>query len=316
MRRTEYRLSDFGSYTAGGRLAVINGEPTRELNYTATTKYLHDPNGTIAIEHAYVQYFVPAGRSSLPPAVLVHGGGMAGSTWETTPDGRPGWLHGLLSAGIETHVVDNVERGRAGWCPLPGIWEGEPILRTLEEAWVRFRFGDINKTGVRRPFPGQQFPVDHFENFARTFVPRWTTTGELAVLGLVSVLKKTGPSILICHSQGAEAAFKAAARVPDRIKAIVALEPTGYGEPSALKSVPILLVTGDNIKKSTHWQNVVSRQRAFTKAFAAAGGQALELDLPEMGIHGNSHMLMADANSHEVLELVIQNLGICLNVTP
>ena len=57
---------------------------------------------------------------------------MHGSTWETTPDGRPGWINLLLAQGYEVHVLDNVERGRSGFAP--GLWRDDPILRSQEEA--------------------------------------------------------------------------------------------------------------------------------------------------------------------------------------
>ena len=45
-------------------------------------------------------------------------GGLTGACWETTPDGRPGWLHNFLSAGFAVYVLDNVERGRSGFVQL------------------------------------------------------------------------------------------------------------------------------------------------------------------------------------------------------
>lgn len=120
-----YSLRDFGSYTVGGRLyEVTDGEP-REVRFTRSASYTYDPRGHRAVEHTYVQYFIPAPARDLPPVVLVHGGGMHGSTWETTPDGRPGWLHHLLDLGREVHVVDLVERGRSGFAP--DLWAGAPI---------------------------------------------------------------------------------------------------------------------------------------------------------------------------------------------
>jgi hypothetical protein len=52
---------------------------------------------------------------------------MTGACWEATPDGRPGWLTVFLRARLPVDVLDNVERGRAGWCCLPDVWDGEPV---------------------------------------------------------------------------------------------------------------------------------------------------------------------------------------------
>ncbi|MEC7574984.1 MAG: hypothetical protein VX973_08865, partial [Pseudomonadota bacterium] len=103
----------------GGRRVLISGKPTEPLHFTGATSFENDPNGAYHIEQAYVQYFIPAERKHDLPVLLVHGGGMTGANWETTPDGRTGWLHRFLEAGFATYVIDNVERGRAGWCALP-----------------------------------------------------------------------------------------------------------------------------------------------------------------------------------------------------
>jgi len=102
-----YALEDFGSYTIGGRTHQVTVGQPREVNFTQSASYVYDPRGHFSVEHAYVQYFVPKNRNCYPPVLLVHGGGMHGSTWETTPDGRPGWLNQLVSLGFEVHVRDN-----------------------------------------------------------------------------------------------------------------------------------------------------------------------------------------------------------------
>ncbi|MEM8554982.1 MAG: hypothetical protein AAGF71_09195 [Pseudomonadota bacterium] len=156
-----YSLQTFGSYTVGGRVAQVTEGDPYDVQFTRTASYTVDPHGHFAIEHAYVQFFVPEHRNGAPPVVLVHGGGMTGSCWDTTPDGRPGWLQGLIARGYEVHVVDNVERGRAGFAP--GHWDGEPLLRSMEEAWHLFRIGPPEGFADRRAFAGQLFPVAHLE---------------------------------------------------------------------------------------------------------------------------------------------------------
>ena len=53
------------------------------------------------------------------------------------------WLvaDNFLSQGFAVYVLDNVERGRSGFCAIEDVWEGQPIQRTLKEAWDIFRFG-------------------------------------------------------------------------------------------------------------------------------------------------------------------------------
>jgi pimeloyl-ACP methyl ester carboxylesterase len=293
-----YRIKDFGSYTAGGRVAkVTTGNPHR-VNFTRTASFDVDPRGHFAIEHAYVQYFIPDTRVDAPPVVLLHGGGMSGSCWDKTPDERPGWLHLLLAQGYAVHVVDNVERGRAGFAP--GHWQGEPLLRSMEEAWTLFRIGPRDGFASRTPFEGQQFPVAQFDAFARQFVPRWLTTSRVQTDALLAVLDRTGPATVICHSQGAEIAFDAHRSDPSRFAALIALEPSGYPEDaSVLQGTPTRILAGDYLDIDPTW----IERRAAWRALATSDGVVF-IETPEMGT-GNSHMLMCDRNSGDILDIAL-----------
>ena len=64
----------------------------------------------------YLKAVQAANTDEALAVVFMHGGGLSGSMWETTPDGRPGWSRLFLEAGHPVYVIDGVERGRAGWC--------------------------------------------------------------------------------------------------------------------------------------------------------------------------------------------------------
>lgn len=295
-----YSLRDFGSYTAGGRIAEVTEGAPQQVNFTRTAAYEYDPRGHFAIEHAYVQYFIPERRNAEPPVVLVHGGGLSGSCWETTPNGRPGWLHHLIRLGYEVHVVDAVERGRAGFAP--GHWQGEPLLRSMEEAWTLFRIGPRSGFAARRPFPGQKFPVEHFDAFARSFVPRWLGTTRLQARALVAVLNRTGPAIVICHSQGGEVAFDAYAFAPANFDRIIALEPSGYPATfEALGELPVRIIVGDYLEVDPIWREKLSDWTELTDApFVSL------LGADQLG-EGHSHMIMTDRASQDVLLCAISS---------
>lgn len=295
-----YRLKDFGSYSVGGRiLEVTEGQP-RKVRFTRSAEYTLDPRGHFAVEQAYVQYFIPEDRRPGPPVLLVHGGGKTGACWETTPDGRPGWLQLLLLRGYEVHVVDNMERGRAGFAP--GLWEGEPVLRSLEEAWDLFRIGAPEDFAARRPFPGQLFPAEALEAMARNFAPRWLTTSHLLVKALVAVLERIGPAVVICHSQGGELTFDAHHAVPELVSGIIALEPSGFPRTAAqLAATPFVLVLGDRLDVAEHWRARRDGWYGLAADLAAADAPVSVLDPANSFGPGNSHMLMMDANSEAVL---------------
>lgn len=289
-------LKQFGSYFVGGRLHEITGRAVEEIAFTAQTRYRHDPNGHQAVEGAYVQFFVPARSLDRPPIVLVHGGGMTGAMWEATPDGRPGWLQGLLDRGHEVHVIDLVERGRAGWAP--GLWPGEPVLRTMEEAWSLFRFGPPDGFAKRRAFPGQRFPVGHLETFARQFVPRWTSTTEAQVAALGLLLERLGEATLIAHSQGAAVAASAMSAAPGRVATLIALEPSGFMVPPS-GCPPVRIVTGDYLDCDALWRDLSRRWDALADSHLA-----IELVPLARGFPGTSHMMMMDEGADAILEVL------------
>ena len=298
-----YKLRDFGSYTVGGRThTVTEGEP-REVFFTESAGYHYDPRGHFSVEHAYVQYFMPDNRNNQSPVVLVHGGGMHGSTWETTPDGRPGWLNLLLAHGYEVHVLDNVERGRSGFAP--GLWQDDPILRSHEEAWVLFRIGAKENYQRRQTYKGSLFPVESFEKFAQKIVPRWLTTTHLHVAALIETLKYTGPAIVICHSQGGEIALNAAAVAPEYFTGLIAVEPSASPmSAGTTPDFPCVLFAGDFLDSETHWY---SRQEQWQKWKTFAGDKLQEIQSGKDCASGHTHFPMLDHGSDEVLELCIQS---------
>lgn len=305
-------LKEFGSFNVGGRSVEVTGRPVETVYYTPTTPHTTDPNGTYYIEQAYVQYYIPEPRKFDLPVLLVHGGGMTGANWETTPDGRPGWIQRFLEAGFATYVIDNVERGRSGWCALPGEWEGDPIVRSAQQAWDTFRFGLISDYHDRRTFPGMQFPVEALDAFAKQFVPRWTSTTEIMQAGFLAALERIGPCAVICHSQGGEITLNTVAKHPALVRHAVALEPSGFPEiegAEGLAEQHWLFMMGDNIDAHPLWVTLMERTRSAVSALNDAGSNAELMDLPATGISGNSHMLMMDRNSDEIAEITIKWLA-------
>jgi len=109
-------LRDMGSFHVGGRDVEISGKPVREVVFTpGGVPAKVDLNGTYSVEAMYVQYFLPANRRGAVPLLMWHGGGLTGVTYETTPDGREGWLNYFIKQGWDTYNSDAVERAaRAG----------------------------------------------------------------------------------------------------------------------------------------------------------------------------------------------------------
>ncbi|MGJ4940124.1 esterase [Bradyrhizobium sp. HKCCYLS1011] len=306
-------LRDMGSFHVGGRLVEISGKPVKEVTFTAGgVPAKIDPNGTYQVEQMYVQYFLPETEKGAYPLLLWHGGGLTGVTYETTPDGRQGWLNYFLRKGWSVYNSDAVERGRAGWAQYPDIFKGEPVFLTVANPFERFRIGDGPGSydpdpAKRRLMPGSQFPNEGYDNFVKQNVPRWTTTDDATIAAYIAEVDRVCPCILLFHSQAGTFGFKVAQARPDKVKALIAIEPAGVGDPTKvdlLKSIPTLFVYGDYIDRDSRWPKIHATGVAFAEAIKAAGGSADVVDLPKIGISGNSHMIMMDKNNLQVAGLI------------
>jgi pimeloyl-ACP methyl ester carboxylesterase len=306
-------LRAMGSFHVGGRLVELSGKPVKEIALTpggVPAKF--DPNGTYQVEQMYVQYFLPANEKGAYPILFWHGGGMTGVNFETTPDGREGWLNLFLHKGWGVYVSDAVERGRAGWAQYPDIFKGEPMFLTTSNPFERFRIGDGPGSynpdpSKRKLMPGSQFPNEGYENFVKQIVPRWTTTDDATLAAYLAEVDKVCPCVILFHSQAGQFGFKAAQARPDKVKALVAVEPAGIGDPAKvdqLKGIPTLIVYGDFIDRDSRWPKIRAAGIEFGDSIRKAGGHVDVVDLPSIGIKGNSHMMMMDRNNAEVAGVI------------
>ena len=232
-----------GSFHVGGRLVEISGKPVKEITFTpGGVPAKIDPNGTYQVEQMYVQYFLPANERGAYPLLMWHGGGLTGATYETTPDGREGWLNYFLRKGWSVYNSDAVERGRAGWAQYPDIFKGEPVFLTTANPFERFRIGagpgsyDADPA-KRKLMPGSQFPNEGYENFVKQNVPRWTTNDDATLAAYIAEIDRVCPCVILFHSQAGTFGFKAAQARPDKVKALIAVEPAGVGDPAKARCV-------------------------------------------------------------------------------
>jgi pimeloyl-ACP methyl ester carboxylesterase len=306
-------LRGMGSFHIGGRVVEITGKPVKEVVFTpGGVPAKVDLNGLYQAEQMYVQYFLPQKRSGKVPLLMWHGGGLTGVTYETTPDGREGWLNMFIRKGWDVYNSDAVERGRASWAMYPDIFAGEPVFLNQANAYERFRIGGGEGTWDRDPakrklLPGNQFPVEAYENFVKQIVPRWTTTDAAIIAAYTELVDKVCPCAILFHSQAGQFGFKVAQARPEKVKALVAVEPAGIGDPAkaaALKAIPTVMIFGDYIAQDARWPKMRQNDYDFADAVRAAGGSVDVINLPEIGIKGNSHMLMMDKNNAEIADVI------------
>ncbi len=279
--------------------------------------------GDITVNQMYVQYQVPMKADRHAPVVFVHGCCLSSKTWETTPDGRMGWSEYFVRRGRAVYLVDQVSRARSGFDPtafnavrsgtlanaqMPAI-----LAATHQLAWILFRFGP--KLG--EAYADEQFPVQAADGLWQQMIPDLNSTlpqnpnptwTELAALG-----EKLGGAVLVGHSESGFFPEQAALIDPRGIKGIVTIETgcaTNLTPPqlATLARIPTLIVFGDHLADVTQplsWMAPFRSCETFVDQLRRAGGDAEMMHLPELGIKGNSHMLMQDKNSNQIADLLI-----------
>jgi hypothetical protein len=76
-----------------------------------------------------------------------------------------------------------------------------------------------------------------------------------------------------------------------------------------LTRFPIQFVWGDNIDKSANWTKYLAWCKQFVDLVNANGGRAEILQLPSVGLKGNTHIPFADLNNVAVADQLAAFLG-------
>jgi hypothetical protein len=286
------------------------------------------PNGgsataDVTVNQMYVQYQTPVGGDRHVPVAMVHGCCLSSKTWETTPDGRIGWSEYFVRRGRPTYLADQVSRARSGFDPskinavksgaLPPSELPAVLSASHQVAWTVFRFGP----SFGKPFPDGQFPIEAVDELYKQMIPdlnsllpnpnpTWTNMAALAV--------KLHGAVLMGHSESGFFPEQAALIDPSGIRGIVSIEMQCVADFAApqlatLAKIPTLVMFGDHLGDvqggPANWKASFVSCQTFVKQVNAAGGDALMMHLPEMGIRGNSHMLMQDKNNLQLADLIL-----------
>jgi pimeloyl-ACP methyl ester carboxylesterase len=234
--------------------------------------------------------------------------GSPASPTRPSPTVSPGWLNYFLRKGFDVYVSDAMERGRSGWSDT---LEGAPVSLPVGDTWERFRLGPPGSwhrdAGKRSAYPGVQFPLEAYGQFMKQGVPRWTTTDDKIVAAYLALVGKIGPCAIVTHSQAGAFGFKVAEERPDLVKALIAVEPSAPGDrdkAARITGTPVLVMYGDYARDHPRWGVMRQNVYAYVQALKAAGGDATTIDLPDIGITGNTHMLMMDRNSDDVAGVI------------
>ena len=310
-------LTEIGMFSAGGTVT----EPV-EGDYDPTTNWMdaNRPGNTAHVDHANVLYMTPANDNG-NPIVFLHGYGQSRMGWLTTPDGRDGWAQMFLRSGHAAYLVDQPGRGEAGAAVTmtqDGFLDASKDYKPGDQAWyTHFRIGRV----APERYEGSQFPEgEETQNqFFRQMTPNTTNFDQAKSAAAVSavlaeVKERTGnKSIFITHSQGGAVGWDVDVEI---VSAIIAIEPGGAPQVDSDQykklldaKIPIIFYFGDymengpqDIMSSGFWSMIKAGAVSFAEAYNAAGGDATVIDLPAIGITGNSHFMFQEMNNQVIAD--------------
>jgi alpha/beta hydrolase family protein len=311
-----------GSFAVGG--SVVTSPGTFDPRHPSTE------GGTLHGDHAYVFYQVPVDARPLP-LVFWHGAGQSSKTWETTPDGREGFQNLFLRRRFSVYLLDQPRRGDAGRSSVPSTVPAT----TDDQIWFgMFRIGVWPDY-----FPAVQFSRDPeaLNQFFRSMTPN---TGpfdaEVNARAVAALFEKIGAGVLVTHSQGGGPGWLTVMKSP-QVRAVVSYEPgSGFVFPQgeqpapmssltgpleavgvpleqfmALTKIPIVVYFGDNIPEKPsanpgqdNWRVRLAMARLWRDAINRHGGDVSVVELPAIGIHGNTHFAFSDLNNVQIADLL------------
>ncbi len=202
-----------GYVFAGGKYSTVNGRQ-------------------VMSGQLYAEFQIPSKQTHPWPIVMVHGGSQSGTNFTGTPDGREGWAQFFLRRGYAVYVVDQPGRGRAAY---EGDLYGPTAPLNLETTQRQFaapeRYNRWPQAHLHTQWPGTGVPGDPvFDQFYASQMPsiqNFTLQQALNRDAILALLEKTGPAILLTHSQSGAFGWPVADARPDLVKAILAVEPNG-----------------------------------------------------------------------------------------
>jgi pimeloyl-ACP methyl ester carboxylesterase len=309
----------------------------------------------------YVEIRIPAKQTHPYPIIMVHGGSMSGTNYTGTPDGREGWAQYFVRQGYAVYVVDQPGRGRSGFLsaatgPMQNSARNNSASRFVSQEKSKL----WPQAVLHTQWPGSGEPDDAATlQLAMSQLPAIKDFDKQQPLvrdALIALVDKIGPSILMTHSQGGAFGWPVADARPDKVKAILAIEPNGppgrsldfIGAPDWFKEGKLALTYGitsvpltyapalndpaelkfvkedkpDGPGLATCWKQaeparklvnlkmpilVLTSEASYhapydhctVKFLQQAGLKPSFIRLADLGIKGNSHVLMLEKNNKE-----------------
>jgi pimeloyl-ACP methyl ester carboxylesterase len=207
-------------------------EIAREGYLFAGGKYSDSGGAKQMAGQIYAEYQIPVHRTHRYPIVLIHGGAQTGTNFTGTPDGREGWAQFFLRHGYAVYVVDQAGRGRSAYS---ADLYGPQMMTNLDSVQKRFtaieNYDLWPQAHLHTQWPGKGVPGDPiFDQFYASQVQAMVSfplQQQFTSEGILALLDKIGPAILLTHSQSGATGWPVVDARPDQVKALISVEPSG-----------------------------------------------------------------------------------------
>lgn len=332
-------LETQGHFAAGG--ITIQREGTYDNAKFAGWGTPVEQGQSYRADHAIVSYQIPA-KAKNAPLLFIHGYGGSGLCWEMTPDGREGFSTLMLRKLYPAFVIDLPGRGRAGKTSATTTVTPKADEMLWFDIWRFGEYPNYHKDVQMSKDPetlDQLFrgmtPDLSAHNMKTDLAAISAAIDKTAAMTKAKGAAKTEGVVLVSHSAGGFPGWLSAIG-NQKVKAVASYEPGGYVFPEGevpdpmpsltgtakgtpvpmeqfkrLTEIPIVMYFGDYIPEEVtdklggeNWRVRLQMARKFAEAINRHGGNAKVVELPKLGIKGNTHFLMSDLNNKELADLL------------
>jgi pimeloyl-ACP methyl ester carboxylesterase len=210
-------LQSWGYFFVGGKYEEDEGVNVEKIEGQTE---VHVMRG-----HIYIEVFVPTKITRPYPVLFLPGNNQTGLSWLNTPDGRKGWAQYFWENGYLVYVADVQARGRASAL----LAKGQNFFVFSSQKCERVFAGKENLNATQW-FGGRERGTPEFDAFYATIVPSLNDNKQMQTYmqkAGVALLNKTGPAIIVAHSQACSYGWLIADAKPEVVKGLIQLEPKG-----------------------------------------------------------------------------------------
>lgn len=252
-------------------------------------KYMGAPGARFYDGQMFVEVILPKKVLHPYPVIMFHGAGQTNLNWLGTPDGRKGWADYFVEQGFAVYLAEQPARGRSAYHPSA---DGERRYHAIEDIESRFA-GSNGKWATAHlhtqwPEDGLTVGTEIFDQFASQqveFLASNKKSQEMVFAASKELLEKTGPAILLTHSQAGPFGWQIADAYPELVKGVVALEPSG--PPFAMRPVGLKAQNYGLTDLNMHFEPQVQTPDDFVLRMLSSEnpGEAPGLVMDEAHIH-------------------------------